>query len=337
MNEVILHYIEILISGRKIFLSVFFLLNFSMLIYLLLLPPLFTSSATILPETTNKSSILSDFASITGLNIGSNQGGSEDLSLLYEPILKSRKIVNTLLLNKFKSNKFKNEQSLLDILQINGDSLSQRLEIGYEILSSMLVVDLNIKTQVIKLSIETVEPMLSSLILSEFIGELSKYFKEVNFQRATENRIFIEGRIDETILQLELTEDKLKLFREANKRVERSPELLLKQGRLLREVRVQEELYLTLKKEFEILKIDEVKSKKILRVLDNPVPAIYKSNPRRKRIMVITFVFGLIIAFGITVGHFRFTKFYRENNLNVKLRELVSPIIKDYKSMFGVR
>ena len=43
-------------------------------------------------------------------------------------------------------------------------------------------------------------------------------------------------------------EEKLKAFRETNKRIENSPQLQLEQGRIAREVRVQEEVYLTLKK-----------------------------------------------------------------------------------------
>ena len=93
-----------------------------------------------------------------------------------------------------------------------------------------------------------------------------------------------------------MAEDNLKSFRESNMRIEKSPELLLEQGRLNREIRVQEELYLTLKKEFEIVRIEEVKSLPLVRILDNPRPPLEKSRPRRRMIMFSSIISSVLLG-----------------------------------------
>ena len=66
-------------------------------------------------------------------------------------------------------------------------------------------------------------------------------------------------------------------------------------------MKVQEEVYLTLKKELEISKIEEVKKLPMVRVLDEARPSITKSKPERRLIMSISifvaFTVGIIAAF----------------------------------------
>ena len=57
--------------------------------------------------------------------------------------------------------------------------------------------------------------------------------------------------------QLTIAEDKLKNFRQNNRNILSSPELTLEQARLMRNVEVQSQLYITLLSQYEMVSIDE--------------------------------------------------------------------------------
>ena len=102
------------------------------------------------------------------------------------------------------------------------------------------------------------------------------------------------------------------------------------QGRLVREVRVQEEVYLTLKKEIEIIKIEEVKSLPLIRVLDEAVAPIIKSKPEGKLIMVVTMFLALVPAVVVAFGKEYFEKIYSNNRHASLIQKIISPLVKDY-------
>ena len=63
--------------------------------------------------------------------------------------------------------------------------------------------------------------------------------------------------------------------------------------RLLREVEVQKQLYITLKKEFELAYIEEVEDSDFFYVLDSPEEPLNRSKPKRKLIVILSSMFGL--------------------------------------------
>ena len=153
-----------------------------------------------------------------------------------------------------------------------------------------------INTVITKIRLENFNPELSSKIINALVFELDAFRKNLDRKKAEESKNFIIGRLNETKDLLSASEESLKKFREVNKRIEKSPELNLQQGRLMREVRIQEEGYLTLKKELEITKIEEVKNLKVVNTLDVAVPPVFKRKPKRLRILV----FGIIISLSLS-------------------------------------
>ena len=62
-------------------------------------------------------------------------------------------------------------------------------------------------------------------------------------------------------------ENRLKEFREKNRQV-LSPQLLLEQERLIRDVQINATIYTELRKQFELVKIEEVKNIPIINIMD---------------------------------------------------------------------
>ena len=101
-------------------------------------------------------------------------------------------------------------------------------------------------------------------------------------------------------------------------------------GRLLREVRIQEEVYLTLKTEFEMVKIEEVKSLPMIRILDEAVAPINKSKPKRRRIMTIAVFIGLILGVIVAFGEQYFRELFTNEKQATVIRRITTPLIEDY-------
>ena len=105
---------------------------------------------------------------------------------------------------------------------------------------------------------------------------------------------WIGKRLSEVETELHAAEDTLKEFRERNRRVIDSPELLLQQARLERGVTLKSTIFLELKKQYELAKIEEIKKVSIVSVLDHGRVPVKKERPRRARNSAIAFLVTLL-------------------------------------------
>ena len=337
-SENMLHFIEIIVRRRRIFLGVFSLVIFVTIVLLIFTPKQYLAVATILPPPGGGRG--SDLMALTGLSsnfLGGSPSSSGDMYQLYKEILQSKRVIYKMLTRNFNIENSGKNVSLLDILDVQDSSHAIRLQMGYKIiLNSMLKIEIAFQSKMTKIFIESTEPQLSADIANAFLEELEAFNRETNTKSARENRIFIEGRLEDTSILLENAEEMLRTFRETNKRIENSPHLQLGQGRLVREIRVQEEIFLTLKKEHEMSKIEEVKNLPVIRILDKSVAPISKSKPMRLRAMVFgTFLAGaiaLILVFGIEYLYL----IYSEDKLSARIQNIFSPLKEDLLSMRNV-
>ena len=83
-------------------------------------------------------------------------------------------------------------------------------------------------------------------------------------------------------------EESLKEFRVTNRRIENSPNLLLIQERLGREVTVLNGVFTTLMQQLEMSKIEELKEVNFVLVVDPPEVPLQKSFPNKKKIVMFS-------------------------------------------------
>ena len=262
----------------------------------LLLPEYYKSTATILPET-DKSKLsslggLSDLASLAGVNVG----GEGSLAKLYPTILKSEAVLGNVILARYMTNKFKDSVDLIQYWEIAEKKPGSAFFDALTSLRKRLDVAIDAKTSVITVSIETTDKQLSADVLNNLLANLDKFVRTKRTTNASEQRKFIEARLDEVKEDLSRSENRLKEFRETNVQV-RSPQLQLDEGRLLREVQINSTIFMELKKQYEIVKIEEVKNLPVVNVLDSATPAVYKESPRRSIIVLSVIFVSCFLAF----------------------------------------
>ncbi len=152
------------------------------------------------------------------------------------------------------------------------------------------------KTGMVRVSVEMPEAQLSADVLNDIIAEVDDFIRHKQNTSASEQAKWINLRLDEVEGQLRSAENELMSFRERNRRIFDSPDLLLQQDRLARDMQMKSTLYVELKKQYELAKIDEIKSLTIVNVLDKARPPIQKVRPHRLINTGIAFLLGLLLA-----------------------------------------
>ena len=96
------------------------------------------------------------------------------------------------------------------------------------------MISIKLKNNFYELVISAPEANLSKQLAEAVISELDTYQRDLNKNKTSETRIFIEERIEQTRFELENAEENLKNFVDRNRRIENSPALQLQQQRLAR-------------------------------------------------------------------------------------------------------
>ncbi len=114
--------------------------------------------------------------------------------------------------------------------------------------------------------------------------------------------MFVEERVIEGEHNLRGAEDELKRFYEKNRSWQQAPQLTFEEGRLRRQVEVQQELYLTLRREYETARIEEVNDTPIITVVDSAVPPRSRSSPKTVVVTTLGLILGAVVGVFAAIG-----------------------------------
>ena len=246
-------------------------------------------------QSSNQSQALG-IASQLGINLPSMQ--SENQRWVYKAILESRTLARSLLKEKFSTFEFGKEKTLLQILTHGNKNTTlniSKLElIALDRFKKMISVYEDARTSIHTVTVTAKEPEFASKLNNALINTLDEHQRNYNRSKTNDARLFIEERILETKKELNLSEENLRDFRISNRRIEDSPSLLIEEQRLLGETTVLTGVFTTLKQQLENTKIEEVKDREYVIILDAPEVPLYPSGPSKKSILSIFLILGLL-------------------------------------------
>lgn len=288
--------------------------------------PKYRSSATILLPSNQSGSMggLAGLASQFGMNIPSSGGSSQaDLSspLLIPELLKSRTFIETLLGEKFYIEMYNKELDLLSVMN-NGvePSINDREVIITEILPKINdMISFISSGSFSQISVVAIEPLFAKELSDAVLKNIAILNSNFRSQSLKEKTLFIENRIKLVERDLRDAESKYKLFLEQNRQVI-SPSLLLDQERISRDVEIQKGIYLTLKQQLELARIEQIEEASIIKILDKPQYPLYPFNIKLKSSLLIACFGG--VFFGILLGLLR----AYPDNADIKERKVVRSI-----------
>ncbi len=260
-----------------------------------LLPVYYRASATLLPETeASRLSALQQFADVAEL--AGVKVASGDVSRLYPPILTSETVLRSVIEKKYLTRSSPDSVNLVQYFGLDERTPEENTQAALEKLSRLISSSYDPRTGMVRTTLEMREPDLAAQVLNELIAGLDRFMRQKKVSSATEQRKWIDTRLKEVEKELRSSEEALKNFREKNRRVIDSPQLLLEQDRMLRDVQVRSTIFTELKKQSEIAKIEEIKNISIVNVLDPAIPPVKKERPTRAMNTILMFVLTLVCA-----------------------------------------
>lgn len=263
------------------------------LVYVLVAPSAFRARTKVV------SSMLLDYApdasSVSPLRRVAGQyglgafGGSANMSTLLPQILSSRDFLVRLARRNDGS-----ASELPAILGIKEADPARREERVVDALRARISSAYDFQSDITTVFALFPDPVLSATVANATVEELNLFLHDLRSSHVGEKARFIAGRLVEVEAALRQAEDALTLFRERNRSIVTSPQLSRDEARLQREVTAQEQIYLTLKSQYEIARIDETKNMPDLSVVERAAPPVRRHSPRPAPTMALALLLSLL-------------------------------------------
>lgn len=269
----------------------------------LVLPKVYVSEATLLPSSEDEGGLLGgNLAGLAGTLGISLSGVNVPESHLFPAILKSERILRESLATPIDSTNAA-LGTLYDHVADDGDPEDVRLELAVQrVRQEILRVGLDEETGIVRVTVRMNDPHLANRANEIFLARLTGYLKHERTAQSRDNREFVEGRYKEAKTELSRAENDFAAFREANRKINNSPELLVSESRLYRAVRVQEEVFLELTRQYELARIEEQKATPVVEVLDPPTLHRMPGSPKLPIFAGIGLLAGAFLGSLLAVG-----------------------------------
>ena len=296
----LLELFAILWKSKKRIITIILLFTIVGVIYALLVTPWYEATVKIMPSSDSGNN-LSQYSSIAAM-VGINLSSSEDKQAFYPDIIKSNFVLDRVLEHKFITETFIQPVTLFEFWETDVDSSEKGWKHKlYEqskksLRETYINSSINRKTKLLTLKvIVPKDPVLAADLANFIVDQLDYFNKNLRKYKATDQRKFIEKSIDEAMNKLSSAQNRLMNFEEKNKGI-MSPQTKLELDRLKTEVDVQKNVYIELKKQLELAKIEEIKETETLNILDSATIPVEKIKPKRRVIIIVFFLLSFFFS-----------------------------------------
>lgn len=267
--------INIVLAYRSMVITCSVLLFLIVAVVTLILPRTYTVDASFTPQSERLPSNLAGIAAQFGVALpGTDAGASPDF---YVELLESRRILGETIKTRytFPTDTGEVRGTLVEILEIEGETEGERGETALRRFRSMVTAELDRPSGVVTFEVETFNPQLSAQIAKRLLDLLNRFNLETRQSQAAAERRFTEVRLAEAKGELLEVENRLQAFLEINRDLGTSPLLRFRQDRLEREVNIRQTVVSALAQNYEQARIDEVRDIPVITIVEEPeAPAL---------------------------------------------------------------
>lgn len=208
-------------------------------------------------------------------NLGMSAGGTSQFPL-YEQVLFGRDLLGKMLASEMPAAGA--DATVADHLGVEESDPALREAIGISVLRESLGYDADTKTAVATITAKDSDPKAAAFLANRAVELLNEFDISTSTSQAADRRRFIEGRLLVAARDLAEAETRLTEFSSQNLRTT-AHDLLLEEQRLIREAKIAQEVYLTLRKEAELAAIEEHRSVPVVNVLERATPPFAPAGP----------------------------------------------------------
>jgi uncharacterized protein involved in exopolysaccharide biosynthesis len=293
----------------------------------------YKSEITLYPagELSDSGEIFSDFSDIIE-NLGISELSSDN-NFYIPDIIESKSLKKKIVNKTWDNERFDSSVNLIDYWEINKTSwfssfvqsintyfnnFSLNTQLAFELesiekLDELIYVDEK-NSGLIQIIVLMDEPKLASDIANFIASYVVDYVSKEQRHFATKNKEYLSNRLILSKNDLYDSENELTAFRKQYPVSHDTPELQLSRLRLIRSVDVNQEVYITIKKQLELSKVEESKERLFINILDRASPSVYKEYPKRLIIVTSFTILGAFISVLYLLIIFRMNQFYFKKN-----------------------
>ena len=217
----------------------------------------------------------------------------------YEQLIRSRELLTRLVDSKFADPRTEapaDSAKLVDLLKVREKDPRRRTEVAIKKASRAIKVEVDLKTNLVRLSVDAQWPELSAAVANRVVDLVNAFNLEQRLTRARAKREFVQGRLDDAQRELSGAEWRLRDFYEVNRQWRTSPNLTFTEGQLSRQVDLASDMYLSLRREFESARISEVNETPVVTVVDSAVAPRKAQWPQYPLVFVTACLVGVILG-----------------------------------------
>ena len=141
------------------------------------------------------------------------------------------------------------------------------------------------------------EPGLAAALADRFLEHLAERVRTIRTDKARQNVAFVAARFEEAQDELRAAEERLAQFTDRNQRIN-SAQLRTEQERLQRQVRFASDLYSELQTQLTQARLELQRSAPVITVVEEPVPPMERSAPKRTLIVLLSLILGGFLGIG---------------------------------------
>lgn len=183
--------------------------------------------------------------------------------------------------------------SFLERQNISGRDSLDRLEKAVKRLADAITVDLDVRSNIVSFSVAARDRFLARALAVALFDSLNSFAVHQRQSSARNQRAFVERLLREARDSLSRDEEALRDFYQSNRALANSPRLQLVEKEIQRKIEVDQEIFLTLSRQYEEAQIAEVRDIPVLTLVDRPDAPARKSSPHR---LVIAAMGMLLLA-----------------------------------------
>ena len=307
----------------------------------LLIPSTYRAITALVPESRSQNRLPTGISSLAG-QLGFQLGVDATQSpRFYADVLKSRGLLERVIGSRYADPRTSDPAdsiSLLPVLQAGGNSHTDSMYRAARKLYTMVDVRVDPQTSILRVSVDSRYPTLAAAIANRFVEYLNDFNTQSRQSQARERRKFAEGRAVEAQQSLAEVEDQLRDFHDRNRRWAESVKLQFQEARLRRQLSIQQEVYLTLRREYESSRIEEVNETPVITVIDSAAVPNRKVKPVRSLLVLVSVALAGLLAVTVAlVAGFAERAGTRDSSEHQRYQALLAESRDDLRSLFGAR
>lgn len=201
-------------------------------------------------------------------------GGGGQSPDFYADVLRSDGILRRLLAAKYTAADG-HPIDLINNLVPSSETPERHAEFALRELRERISTTVGLKTGIVTVRVQVTEPELARAIVERAMAELNVLNVRVQQNVAAQERAFTDDRLVIARAELRGAEDRLEAFLRGNRTVSGTPQLVLQEERLRRDVSLRQQVVVGLTQSLEQSRIEEARNVPVLSVVEAPVrPAL---------------------------------------------------------------